>query len=91
MIQGTNSGYDGGQARSADTTVSRVGTQIWLKGISFDCMIWLKSQLLHCTLHVSLIRFVKGNYSTADNLYKNYTGVKELDMRDNHWFKTVKK
>jgi len=47
-------------------------------------MIWLKSQLLHCTLHVSLIRFVKGNYSTADNLYKNYTGVKELDMRDNH-------
>jgi len=79
MTQVPNSGHDGGEVHAVETTTSRIGTEIWLKGISLNFMVWLKPQLLHCALHVSLIHFAKGDYPNKDKLHQNYTGINELN------------
>lgn len=68
----------------------RVGSEIWCKGISLDFMVHIMKQIPYAKLHVSLIRHAKDDFPNKSSLYKGYTGITELDMRDTRRFKTLK-
>lgn len=105
--KGLNSGHDSSNAgaffsidtnapnrdtRNPDNSFAcRIGTEIWCKGVSLE-MMWSKELTVpRCDMNILLIKYAKGDHPTPYNIYKNYTGVKELDMFDNRRFKIVKK
>jgi len=50
--EGTSSGHNGGANRSQETIHSHLGTEVWIKGISFDFMLWLKPLVSFISLNV---------------------------------------
>jgi hypothetical protein len=55
-----------------------------------DFMVHLMKQIPHAKLHVSLVRYTKDDFPDKSKMYKGYTGITELDMRDTRRFKTLK-
>jgi hypothetical protein len=91
--RGLMSGYGVGINHANGTDVQdqcRVGSELWCKGISLDFMVHLMKQIPYAKLHVSLLRYAKDDFPNKSKLYKGYTGITELDMRDTRRFKTLK-
>jgi hypothetical protein len=96
LARGVEGGYEGdvytaaGTASSLHTNQVRIGSEVRIKGISLDFMTWLKPQIPHLKIRVSLIRYARDDLPNKDNMFKNYTQNKMLDMTDNRRFKTLK-
>jgi hypothetical protein len=91
--RGLMSGYGVGinHAGGSDQQDScRIGSELWCKGISLDFMVHLMKEIPYAKLHVSLLRYAKDDFPNKSKLYKGYTGITELDMRDTRRFKTLK-
>lgn len=94
LAKGTAGGYQGDQYGAVTNAVHdnkvRIGSEVKIKGIALEFMTWCKPQLPYLSLKVSLIRHARDDQPTKDNLYKNYTGNRMLDMMDTRRFKVLK-
>ena len=71
--------------------MNRIGSEIFLKGISFEFMLFLMPIIPYFKTNLYLIRHAKGDRPTQATLYKNYTGIKQLDMMDTRRYHIMKK
>lgn len=94
LAKGPDGGYQGDDygAVTNDLHINqvRIGSEVKIKGIALEFMTWLKPQIPFMGLKVSLIRYARDDRPDKDNLYKNYTANRQLDMIDNRRFKVLK-
>lgn len=69
---------------------SRIGREIWLKGISFEFILHIQPQIPYFRTKLSLIKHRKGDIPTYRTFYKQYTGNRMLDMMDTERYQIVK-
>lgn len=94
LAKGMDGGYQGDQygavTNDLHTNQVRIGSEVKVKGIALEFMTWLKPQIPFMCLKVSLIRYARDDRPDKDNLYKNYTQNRQLDMIDNRRFRVLK-
>ena len=75
----------------AQNATSRIGSEIYLKGISLEFMLFLMPIVPFFKTNLYLIRHAKGDTPNQATFFKNYTGIKQLDMMDTRRYHIVKK
>lgn len=79
------------QTFRASQAMSRIGTEVWIKGINFRFNLSLHASVPWMRTNLMLIKHRKGDYPSEFKIYKNYTSVKTLDMMDTQKYKILKK